>query len=75
MQMTLDTYLLDRLEVILHTRNGDVLASLDALSLEHLGKSAFTLLANESVLLHFIYLDSNARTLFCCCAGKSYQQN
>ena len=57
------TYLLDTLEVILHALNGNILASLYTLGLEHFRKSALTLLANQPVLLHFIYLDSNAQVL------------
>ena len=41
--------------MILHTLDGDVLARLDALGLEHLGEGALALLANQPVLLHFIY--------------------
>ena len=48
------TYLLDGLEVVLHALDGDVLACLDALRLEHLGEGALALLTDETVLLHFV---------------------
>ena len=53
----MDTYLLNRLEVVLHALDGDVLASLDALGLKNFRKGALTFLANQPILLHFIYLD------------------
>ena len=48
----MNTYLIDRLEVVLHTFNGDVFPSLDALGLKHFRKGALALLAYQSVLLH-----------------------
>ena len=42
-------YLLDRVEVVFHALDGHVFTSLDALRLEHFGKGAFALLANQSV--------------------------
>jgi hypothetical protein len=43
-------YLLDVVEVSLHTLNSDVLVGLGALCLEHLTESTLALLANQAVL-------------------------
>ena len=58
----MDTYLLNRLEVVLHALDGDVLASLDALGLKNFRKGALTFLANQPILLHFIYLETSVWT-------------
>ena len=50
-----DTYLLNRLEVSLHALNGDVLASLDALGFKNFRKGALSFLANQPILLHFMF--------------------
>ena len=38
--------------MVLHALDGHILASLDALRLQHLGEGTLTLLAYQSILLH-----------------------
>ena len=48
--MSLCTHLIERVEVVLHALDGDVLAILDALRLQNLGKRPLSLLRHEAVL-------------------------
>jgi hypothetical protein len=43
-------YLLEAVKVVLHALDGDILAVLDALGLEHLREGALTLLGHQPVL-------------------------
>lgn len=43
-------YLFNRVKMVLHALNGNVLARLDALSFEHFREGSFTFLTNQPVL-------------------------
>ena len=47
-----NTYLFNRLKVVLHALDRDVFTSLDRLRLKNFGERAFSLFADKSVLLH-----------------------
>ena len=55
-------HLVDRVEVVFHALDGNVLASLDALRLEHLREGTLSLFANEPVLY---VLEQGRKQLLC----------